>query len=302
MSTATKICVNCKLEKNITEYYDRYASCKVCQRSKRNILIEKRKLESTTSVTEIIPTKTKVTLPIASVRKRITMQEEIPNNINSTVLDTANDYEQTQQKEHKMPIDEKTRNTTNISIAQITAIQNITKNLNGIVPENNHETIIPETCPNEYLYVLSSPDNEDNSKYKVGKHVGDINKLIARYKTFLVVVRVFRFVRINKNLQKHETAVHKLLKEFRISSSEWYQIDRQKLLDIFDNYIDKIRYGYSNEFINSVLKLHSIVMDGYPIDDAIVGTFNVAKALSNMITPKDKVSENIDLKQSNTNS
>ena len=105
------------------------------------------------------------------------------------------------------------------------------------------------------IYLISTPERMDKDEYKLGKHKGSLNKLISRYVTPLVIPLVFCFARVN-NYSEIETKILEELDNFRLlnvngNKSEWIKLDRNKILTVIHNNINKFD-------INQPIEIHDI--------------------------------------------
>lgn len=97
-----------------------------------------------------------------------------------------------------------------------------------------------------------------------------MSKLKSRYKTYLIDVDVVRFIKC-RNYALHESNIHKLLHEHRINKTEWFELPRDKILQVFDDYVSqnipqiesyRINHKISikeKEFITSLINMISYI-------------------------------------------
>ena len=92
-----------------------------------------------------------------------------------------------------------------------------------------------------YIYLLSAKERRMFSHYKIGRHTGKKSKLVSRYKTYFEDVDIIRFVTLPDNIRNHETAIHQLLKKWRVNKSEWYRLNLSDICKIFDEYVISVK-------------------------------------------------------------
>lgn len=113
------------------------------------------------------------------------------------------------------------------------------------------ETILDE---NTYLYVITSSSFKDNL-FKIGRHKGPLHKLIDRYKTYFTKLEVVRFVQIESGVAFHEKQIHNILKKYK-DSGEWFNIEREQLLKMFDNYVNMINTDHYKQFKSCMVRMN----------------------------------------------
>lgn len=81
----------------------------------------------------------------------------------------------------------------------------------------------------EYIYVITNETNAKDNKYKIGYHSGTISGLEKRYKTYLQTPIILF---LHNGTKHDEGVILKLLDKFRVDTSEWVQLDINKLLQV----------------------------------------------------------------------
>lgn len=156
----------------------------------------------------------------------------------------------------------------------------------------NHKKDEDFSITKEYVYIITSPlfeilktSDVGLSVVKIGKHTGTKKELFHRYHTPLENVNIIRFVEV-KNARKHEKTLHEIFKDFRRERSEWFVIEMEYLLKIFDDYFDMLEdapmnifkrhflAAFDDIFIKSKVTYESIEQDLI----AIVSTFQNMKS------------------------
>lgn len=150
---------------------------------------------------------------------------------------------------------------------------------------------IQEIQQDSYVYLLTSPEMESVQRYKIGKHTGTKEKLVSRYKTYLVDVIVLRFAKLQGNVDIHEKALHQLLATYRYKNSEWFIVDQQKILEVFDDYILKFKTAllqvalkeismYNNmiQVTHNLLK-QFLIENNLPFDELQKSNFDILETL-----------------------
>lgn len=90
----------------------------------------------------------------------------------------------------------------------------------------------PVKCTIEHIYIVTSPEMRAASKFKVGFHTGDRDKLLHRYVTALNEVELVLFIR---GSLAEEQFIHDRLSPYRVpnhnnKASEWYIMSERVLL------------------------------------------------------------------------
>lgn len=202
----TKTCKSCKETTPVSNFTGKYAICKKCRAEhKRNIYHLNKQQKETLNM----------------YRKEFKLIADI--------TDKLNEYKSVLIKD-----DQKEEKTIELETL-----------FNELInPEKPKEFPLPPTDvpkqpskseKNEYLYLLTSATHEKSNQYKVGIHTGSLNKLKSRYKTYLIDVNVLRFVKCD-NFRDHERNVHTSLSKFRLNNTEWFEIPKDQILNVFDNY------------------------------------------------------------------
>jgi transcription initiation factor TFIIIB Brf1 subunit/transcription initiation factor TFIIB len=157
-----------------------------------------------------------------------------------------------------------------------------------------------------YVYLLTSPEMLLSKKYKIGKHTGTKEKLISRYKTYLVDVIVLRFVKLPGDVNNHEKALHDLLKDQRYKNSEWFIIQEQQILEVFDRYIAMTKsklwqnaikeiamYNHMVQVTHNLLK-QFVIVNNFQSDELekITNNFDILNTL------KDRAQQSLNLANS----
>jgi len=84
------------------------------------------------------------------------------------------------------------------------------------------------------VYIITNKAQAKDDLYKLGKHKGTKKKLISRYQTTLPMPEVIKF-QSSDDYSTDESNLHKLLKKYKYAG-EWYEIKREKIVEIFDTY------------------------------------------------------------------
>lgn len=90
----------------------------------------------------------------------------------------------------------------------------------------------------EYVYILTDPERT-TEQFKIGKHSGSIAKLHSRYRTPIpkhIIVRIYE----TSDAKTHEAKIHKLLNNYRIDNSEWFNLTKQNVCILVDKYFSNI--------------------------------------------------------------
>jgi len=77
----------------------------------------------------------------------------------------------------------------------------------------------------EFIYIITSPENEHFNKYKIGRTSNpDQKDLFRRYHTPLPEMKLIEFISVY-NSKLVEESIHKILDEYRVPKSEWFKGD-----------------------------------------------------------------------------
>lgn len=85
------------------------------------------------------------------------------------------------------------------------------------------------------VYIVTNPQYKKDNLYKIGFHTGTKKDLEKRCHTLLMNMEIVRFTNSLNNKQD-EKELHDLFKEYREPNYEWFKIERQELLEKYDNY------------------------------------------------------------------
>jgi hypothetical protein len=111
----------------------------------------------------------------------------------------------------------------------------------------------------QYVYVMRSEFNKNNI-FKIGMHIGDIDKLKNEYRTIVGDIEIIRFNLVD-NAREHIRMIYNILDEYRLNNlKKWFKIDKNHLLNVFDDYFDKIEDSILNVFRRKVISFHNNVM------------------------------------------
>ncbi|RYE14236.1 MAG: GIY-YIG nuclease family protein [Rickettsiales bacterium] len=95
---------------------------------------------------------------------------------------------------------------------------------------------------NKSIYIISTKEKADNNIYKIGVHVGDINKLICRYATYLLHPVVNYFCYIDSNLDIESALKDEFINERLINCnnrrSEWVELPLKQISKCLNSLIN----------------------------------------------------------------
>ena len=98
-----------------------------------------------------------------------------------------------------------------------------------------------------HIYILSDKYRAAQNIYKVGRHTGNDDMLITRYKTYLTepILYYFESVKTIEQCINIENEIKKTLEEYRTefpsgNLTEWYKINLRQLMKHIDNAIESI--------------------------------------------------------------
>ena len=265
----TKICTTCSLQKPISEFPGRSLSCRKCYNIRRKIKRDDddAKLE-TPNIQEPIKTKnqnSKVcsichqekslndynkrflfckTCQYERKRKRAIPDEIISSSVDEEIVELSSDHEY--GYEDDVPIED---SIENIGISKYLELQS------EIESELAHKPKLGVKLPQQYVYILRSDLYKENL-FKIGKHTGSKDKLRNRYHTASGDIEILRFIPVI-DAHKHEKALHEILNKYRHKNLEWFEIARDDLMVIVDDYFDDLDGSYVTIFkrrLNSLFK------------------------------------------------
>lgn len=81
------------------------------------------------------------------------------------------------------------------------------------------------------IYIISCQRFADDNLYKVGRHKGKKNKLISRYKTYLIEPILYSFIGCN-NYVEQEKRLKRILSEYHQNKTEWVKLEIDTLKEI----------------------------------------------------------------------
>lgn len=92
----------------------------------------------------------------------------------------------------------------------------------------------------QYVYIITSPENEHFNKYKIGETKnGEVKDLLRRYHTALPECKIIEFQAVYDS-KKTEKSIHKILDSYRVSG-EWFIGDIFLLKHVFLSEVYKNR-------------------------------------------------------------
>ncbi len=160
--------------------------------------------------------------------------------------------------------------------------------------DDESQTNEPKTTA---VYLLTSPEMEHFNRYKVGKHTGEKSKLVKRYKTYLVDVNILRFATLPGDFSQHEKALHAILEEWRYENSEWFVLDKEKVLDIFDEYVRSTNMQYIQNALKD-LQMYNHMLN-VTHDMLVQSNPDLSDNLVILDTLKNKAQQSLDLANNN---
>ena len=113
------------------------------------------------------------------------------------------------------------------------------------------------------IYIISTQSKAKRDRYKVGIHTGTIERLLSRYRTYLLNPILYHYIELDESLAVESSLKNSLLK-FRLFNnndnlSEWYNMELNNLIWFINDEIEKVKIhmasaGIDNKVVNKVNK------------------------------------------------
>jgi len=114
------------------------------------------------------------------------------------------------------------------------------------------------------IYVLSTSEKIKRNIYKIGKHKGSQNKLLARYKTALINPVIYFYQHVN-NYTIIENKIKSRLNQYRIRDennriTEWVTLELSQIIKCIIDIICEIPSSLENKLLNEPLNFHIYII------------------------------------------